>query len=74
MRRRSIRSLAARGVYRRVDGLLHPMPAPRFSATPGSLPASAVRVGENSSELLADLGLDAEQIGALIEQGAVAQG
>jgi alpha-methylacyl-CoA racemase len=66
--------LAARGVYRRVDGLLHPMPAPRFSVTPGSLPAPAVRAGENSWDVLIDLGLDAGQVGALIEQGAVVQG
>jgi alpha-methylacyl-CoA racemase len=66
--------LAARGVYARVGGLLHPMPAPRFSATPGALPAAAVRVGQNSRDVLADLGLDAGEVGALLTSGAVVEG
>ena len=32
--------LAARGVYREVDGVVHPAPAPRFSLTPTALDAS----------------------------------
>jgi alpha-methylacyl-CoA racemase len=27
-----------RGVFRRIDGVLHPLPAPRFSRTPGRVP------------------------------------
>jgi alpha-methylacyl-CoA racemase len=66
--------LAARGVYARVDGLLHPMPAPRFSATQGSLPPPAVRVGQNSRDVLAELGLDVQEVTALLTSGAVVEG
>ncbi len=65
--------LVARGVYTRVDGLLQPAPAPRFSATPASLPPAAVRVGQDSRDVLADAGLDGERIDALLDSGAVVQ-
>jgi alpha-methylacyl-CoA racemase len=32
----------ARGCFAMLDGVLHPMPAPRFSRTPAAVPDSAV--------------------------------
>jgi alpha-methylacyl-CoA racemase len=45
-----------RGVFVEVDGTLQPAPAPRFSATPGSVGA-VPRAGQHSEEIRAELGL-----------------
>jgi len=57
--------VAARSVYRHIEGLLHPMPAPRFSATQGDLPSAAAKAGEHSREVLASLGLDGAEVDKL---------
>ncbi|MEJ2870437.1 CaiB/BaiF CoA-transferase family protein [Actinomycetospora sp. OC33-EN08] len=43
----------ARGVYREVDGVLHPCPAPRFSATPAREPAHPPSGTVSSDSVLA---------------------
>lgn len=66
--------LAARGVYIERDGLIHPAPAPRFSATPGALPGATPRVGQHTSEILADWGFTETAVHALVDDGVVRQG
>jgi alpha-methylacyl-CoA racemase len=64
--------LAARRVFVTHAGAAQPAPAPRFSRTPGSIRRPPPHPGEHTDELLAELGLDAEQIRRLREAGAVA--
>ncbi|HMO47372.1 MAG TPA: CaiB/BaiF CoA-transferase family protein [Rubrivivax sp.] len=46
----------ARGSFSDFDGLRHPSPAPRFSATPGTLRRPAPLPGEHQQEVLRDWG------------------
>ena len=62
----------ARSSFMTVDGVTQPAPAPRFSRTPSSTPSAPARPGENTSEVLAELGISPEQIGRLRESGVVA--
>ena len=48
--------LAARGTFHDFEGLRHPGPAPRFSATPGSLRRSTPWPGQHQDEVLRDWG------------------
>ena len=49
--------LTARGTYVTGDGLIQPAPAPRFSRTPGQLPAPAPAAGQHTIEALTAWGL-----------------
>ena len=49
--------LQARGTFTPFDGVLHPSPAPRFSATPGTLRRGAPAAGQHQKEVLRDWGL-----------------
>lgn len=51
--------MAARGTFRDFDGLKHPAPAPRFSATPATLRRPAPRPGQHQHEVLRDWGIEA---------------
>ena len=62
---------AERGVYQRVDGLLQPAPAPRFSRTPGRIRSPPSAPGEHSREALLDWGLHPAEVEALLASGAV---
>jgi alpha-methylacyl-CoA racemase len=62
----------ARGTFTRVDGILQPAPAPRFSRTPGSIAAPPARPGQHTDEILADWGFDEDRIAALRGRGAIA--
>lgn len=68
--------MAARGVFVEVevDGQpqRQPAPAPRLSRTPARPPEPGSRCAEHTDALLGELGLSAEQIAALREQGACA--
>ncbi|MGA8117178.1 MAG: CaiB/BaiF CoA-transferase family protein [Actinocatenispora sp.] len=64
--------LTARGTYQRVDGLLQPAPAPRFSGTPTRMPAPAPTVGAHTGEVLAELGYQPDERAELLAAGAVA--
>jgi alpha-methylacyl-CoA racemase len=61
----------ARSTFVEVNGRVQPGPAPRFSRTPGSLDVAPAHPGEHSREVLADWGVSADRIEALIESGAV---
>lgn len=55
----------ARGNFVEVDGKRQPAPAPRFSRTPARQPQPGPSPGAQTREVLAELGLSAEQIAAL---------
>ena len=55
----------ARGNFVEVEGKRQPAPAPRFSRTPARQPQPGPAPGAQTREVLAELGLGAEQIAAL---------
>ncbi len=55
----------ARDVFIDVDGMKQPAPAPRFSRTPGSVRRGAPQFGEQTDEILAEIGLDADRLAEL---------
>jgi len=62
--------LDARGTYAVDDGLVQPAPAPRFSRTATRLPPPAPEPGRHTREILAEHGLTAAEIDALLTDGA----
>ncbi|MFI6446725.1 CaiB/BaiF CoA transferase family protein [Kitasatospora sp. NPDC050543] len=46
--------LVARGTYAEIDGITQPAPAPRFSATPGTLRRPPARPGAHTAEVARD--------------------
>lgn len=46
--------MAARGIYREIDGIVQAAPAPRFSATPAADPGPIPRPGADQETVLAD--------------------
>ncbi len=64
--------LAGRAVYERVDGLLQPAPAPRFSRTPGKIQSPPSRPGEHGREALLDWGLSPDEVDSLRSAGVLA--
>jgi crotonobetainyl-CoA:carnitine CoA-transferase CaiB-like acyl-CoA transferase len=64
--------VADRGMLPVIDGFRVTGPPVKFSATPGNVPRRAPRLGEHTSELLAEvLGLNEAQIAKLIASGAI---
>ncbi|HSW20098.1 MAG TPA: CaiB/BaiF CoA-transferase family protein, partial [Ramlibacter sp.] len=61
----------ARAVYARVDGVAQPNPAPRFSRTPSTLRRPPPAPGADSSQVLADWGVEAAEIDKLREDGVI---
>ena len=61
----------ARESFVEVEGVMQPAPAPRFSRTPGAVARPPASPGENTDEVLADWGFDADDIEKLHEVGAV---
>jgi alpha-methylacyl-CoA racemase len=61
----------ARGTFVDVDGRIQPAPAPRFSRTAATVGLAPAHPGQHSREILADWGVPAERIDALVESGAV---
>jgi alpha-methylacyl-CoA racemase len=62
---------AARAVFVERDGIVQPAPAPRFDRTPLELDRLPPRPGQDSVDVLGDLGYDAATIQHLIEAGAI---
>jgi alpha-methylacyl-CoA racemase len=60
-----------RSTFVEVDGVVQPAPAPRFSATPSPLPTPPEVAGASTAEALADWGIGAERIEALLASGAI---
>ncbi|OMQ40984.1 CaiB/BaiF CoA transferase family protein [Pseudomonas putida] len=60
----------ARGLFMETAGVLHPAPAPRLSRTPVEA-GRVVKNGENTLEILEQLGLSNEQIDELRNVGAI---
>lgn len=66
---------AARDTFVTADGIVQPAPAPRLSATPGSLRRSPPVPGEHTAEILAEwLGMDTPDIDELRATGAIRTG
>ena len=65
--------MRARGVFQAFDGVTHPSPAPRFSRTPGELRCGAPEPGQHSRDVLAEWGVLAPDIEALLRSGAALQ-
>jgi alpha-methylacyl-CoA racemase len=61
----------ARGAYVDIDGITHPAPAPRFSATPAEVGSPPVGVGTQTQELLEMAGYGAAEVEALRVAGIV---
>ena len=61
-----------RGTFIEVAGITHPRPAPRFSRTEPVVVSAPAHAGQHSREVLADWGITADRIEALIASGAVA--
>jgi len=64
----------ARRAYVERDGVVQPVPAPRFSRTPSELGRPAPHPGEHTRELLGELGLGADEVTAMLQTGAAHQG
>ncbi|MFU2325817.1 CaiB/BaiF CoA transferase family protein [Pseudomonas sp. NFX98] len=60
----------ARGLFMETAGVMHPSPAPRLSRTPVEA-GRVVKNGENTLEILEQLGLSIEQIDDLRNVGAI---
>jgi alpha-methylacyl-CoA racemase len=63
----------ARGSFVNIDGVVQSAPAPRFSKTPGAIQGPPIAAGNNTRDVLEDMGLTTEQIEQLIAQGIVKQ-
>jgi alpha-methylacyl-CoA racemase len=61
-----------RGTFTERNGVVQPSPAPRFSRTPGEIQRPPAFPGQHTDEVLAEWGLDTEQVAKLRETGAVA--
>ncbi len=61
----------ARGTFAEVGGMVQPMPAPRYSATPTAMPSPQPRPGADTDSILSALGYGEERIAALKAAGAV---
>ncbi|MFZ4718318.1 MAG: CaiB/BaiF CoA transferase family protein [Ilumatobacteraceae bacterium] len=63
-----------RGTFIDVAGVTQPRPAPRFSRTEPEVVSAPAHPGQHSRAVLADWGLPADRIDALVAAGAVADG
>ncbi|MGB5098417.1 MAG: CaiB/BaiF CoA-transferase family protein [Porticoccaceae bacterium] len=61
----------ARESFVEIDGVIQPVPAPRFSATPCRVSRPPARRGEHTDEILSEWGLSAAEIADLHAEGVV---
>ena len=61
----------ARGTFIEVGGSMQPAPAPRYSGTQNAQPAAAVKAGNDTDSILAELGLDADARADLRTAGTI---
>lgn len=65
----------ARGAFAEIDGIVQPVPAPRFSRSrPADLPAPPRPPGADTRSALRDWGIAEARIGALLRSGAATLG
>ncbi len=67
------RHAVARQGFISIDGVPQPAPAPRFDRSQPEPPRAAPRVGQHTRDVLAEAGLDAAAIDALLDAGAALQ-
>jgi len=63
----------ARQSFIEIDGVMQPAPTPRFSRTPAGRPTPPQELGQSTRAALADWGIAAERIAALLASGAVVE-
>jgi alpha-methylacyl-CoA racemase len=56
-----------------IDGVIQPAPAPRFSNTPGEIKHSPVKKGENTREILKNIGKE-NLIEELLNSNIISEG
>jgi len=61
----------ARNSFVKVDGVVQPAPAPRFSDTPGNISGPPAKRGQHTDEILSDWGYSADEIASLHANNAV---
>ena len=61
-----------RGTFIEVGGMRQPAPAPRFSRTEPAVERPPAHAGQHTREVLADWGIAADRVDALVASGAVA--
>jgi alpha-methylacyl-CoA racemase len=61
-----------RGTFIEVGGMRQPAPAPRFSRTVPAVERPPAHAGQHTREVLADWGITADRVDALVANGAVA--
>jgi alpha-methylacyl-CoA racemase len=61
----------ARKAFADVGGMVQPMPAPRYSATPTAMPTPQPKPGADTAAILESLGYDRARIAALMDGGAL---
>jgi alpha-methylacyl-CoA racemase len=61
----------ARNAHVEFDGVLHPSPAPRFSATPSDIRKAPPALGEDTRGALAEWGFSKDEITSLQRAGAI---
>ncbi|MBL7494245.1 CoA transferase [Frankia sp. AgB1.9] len=63
----------ARGTFVEVDGVVQPAPSPRFSKTPPAPPGRPALPGDQTVDVLTELGLDQEAVRRLLADGVARQ-
>jgi alpha-methylacyl-CoA racemase len=61
----------ARGTFTKIDGVVQPSPAPRFSRTRAAAPTRPEAAGQSTDAVLAEWGVSVQRIAALRAAGAV---
>lgn len=60
-----------RNAFVEIEGVMHPAPAPRFSATPSSIKGPTPKTGIHTEEVMLDWGISREEVNALRAGGAI---
>ncbi len=61
----------ARNAFEKVDGVIQPAPAPRFSRTPSKIQKGPSEVGADTELLLKDWGFDTDEVATFFSTGVV---
>jgi alpha-methylacyl-CoA racemase len=61
----------SRSSFVKVDGVIQPAPAPKFSRTQPNTPRGARDIGQDGQQILYELGYSPEKVGSLKSSGAV---